>query len=141
MCDNGFMGIPQIGRLQRLRFFNFHRLTATFECYRFLLCCEALLFQTFHTGRVSRESAPQNPHLVAASNERLVLFGTAACERDYLPDWSRVIWIAVALQPGLAALAVRVDMKDIAPDTPVARPEASFAMVDSTRVCPRWPTC
>jgi hypothetical protein len=30
MCGSGFMGIPLIGRWQRLRFFNFHRLTATF---------------------------------------------------------------------------------------------------------------
>jgi hypothetical protein len=36
----------------------------------------------------------------------------------------------MAPQTSLAALAVRVDMKDITPDTPVARPEASFALVD-----------
>jgi hypothetical protein len=36
----------------------------------------------------------------------------------------------MAPQTGLAALAVRVDMKDITANTPVARPEASFALVD-----------
>ena len=68
--------------------------------------------------------------MLAMANERLVLFGTAASEWPYLPDRSRVIWIAVAPQTSLAALAVRVDMKDITPNTPVARPEASFALVD-----------
>jgi hypothetical protein len=36
----------------------------------------------------------------------------------------------VAPQTSLAALAVRVDMVDIAPDPPVTRPESSFALVD-----------
>jgi hypothetical protein len=36
----------------------------------------------------------------------------------------------VAPQSNLTALAVRVDMIDITPNPPVARSEASFALVD-----------
>jgi hypothetical protein len=81
------------------------------------------------TANVFFENWAQPP-LLEVRNEWLVLFGTAASEKPYLPNRSRVIWIAVAPQTSLAALAMRVDMEDITSDTPVARPEASSALVD-----------
>jgi hypothetical protein len=74
---------------------------------------------------------------LAVANERLVLFGTAASERSDPPDRSRVIWIAMAPQTSLAALAVRVDLKDIT----VVRKNSTTVMQRGPGTCTRGEVC